>query len=112
MADEPDVSADTISKLSPSKQIERNDGSEALEHAPGSRMRRMGGQAWIADTCDQRVHLKPLRQQHGCLLGPLYPQRGGSGTADGQEGLECSWCRASKLTGLQEGIILCRGNPC
>ena len=28
MADEPDVSTDTISKLSPSRQIERNDGSE------------------------------------------------------------------------------------
>jgi len=41
MADEPDVSADTISKLSPSKQIERNDGSEALEHALASRMRGM-----------------------------------------------------------------------
>ena len=41
MADEPDVSADTICKLSPSTQIERNDGSEALEHAPGSSMRRM-----------------------------------------------------------------------
>ena len=60
MADEPDGSADTISKLSPSKQIERNDGSEALEHALGSSMRRMGRQAWIADTSDQRVHLKPL----------------------------------------------------
>ena len=31
MADEPDVSADTISNLSPSTQIERNDGSEALD---------------------------------------------------------------------------------
>jgi hypothetical protein len=41
MADEPDVSADAIGKLSSSKQIERNDGSEALEHAPGGGMRRM-----------------------------------------------------------------------
>jgi len=29
---EPDVPADTISKLSPSEQIKRNDGSEAHEH--------------------------------------------------------------------------------
>jgi hypothetical protein len=41
MADEPDISADIISKLSPAEQIERDDGSEAFEHAPGSSMRRM-----------------------------------------------------------------------
>ncbi len=71
MADESDASADLISKLNPSKQIERNDGSKALEHALGSSMRRMGGQAWIADTSDQRVHFQPLRKHYGCLLGPL-----------------------------------------
>jgi hypothetical protein len=41
MADEPDVSADTISKLSPSSQVEGYDGSEALEHTPGNFVRRM-----------------------------------------------------------------------
>jgi hypothetical protein len=71
MADEPDVSADPIRNLSPSTQIERNDGAEALEHTLGRRMCRMGGQAWIPDTRDQRVHLKPLRKQHGGLLGAL-----------------------------------------
>jgi len=71
MADEPDVSADTISKFSPSMHIERNDGSEALEHTLGRSMRRMRRQAWIPDTGDQRMSLKLLRKQHGCLLGPL-----------------------------------------
>ena len=41
MADEPDALADAIGKLRPSQQIERNDGAEALEHALGSRVRRM-----------------------------------------------------------------------
>ncbi len=71
MADEPDVSADPIRKLSPAKQIERDDGSEALEHALGRRMRRMGGQAGIPDPRDQRVPRKPLRKQPGGLLGAL-----------------------------------------
>lgn len=71
MADEPDVLADIISKLSPSTQIERNDGSEAIEYTLGNSMRRMGGQAWVPDPSDQRALLQPLRKQHGCLLGPL-----------------------------------------
>ena len=35
--------ADAIGKLSSSTQIERNDGSEALEHAPGRRVRGVRG---------------------------------------------------------------------
>lgn len=115
MADEPDVSTDTISNLRPSKQIERNDGSEALEHALGNRMRRMCGQAWIPDTRDQRVSLKPLRQQHGGLLGSLYAQRERSGAANSKKGFERAWCRASQLARLPEGvpesIVFGRGDP-
>ena len=71
MANEPNVSADTIRKLSSPKQIERNNGSEALEHTLRRRMRRVGQQAWIPDTSHQRVHLKPFCKHHGCLLSPL-----------------------------------------
>jgi hypothetical protein len=41
MAYETGVSADSISKLGPSAQVERDDGSEAFEHALGNIMRRM-----------------------------------------------------------------------
>jgi hypothetical protein len=41
MADEPDVTADSIGKFSPSTQIERSDRTETLEYAHGSSMRRM-----------------------------------------------------------------------
>lgn len=71
MADEPHVAADRISHLSAATQIERDDGSEALEHALGRRVRRVCRQAWIPDTHDQRVLLKPLRKQHGRLLSSL-----------------------------------------
>ena len=116
MADEPDVPADTISKRSPSTQIERNDRSEAFEHSPSNRMRRMRGQTGIPHASDERVPLKPLRKRHGCLLSPLYAERESSRTPNGKKGFERSRCRASQLARLPEGVPECivfrDGDPC
>ena len=92
MADESDVSADSIGDLSSPTHIKRDDGSESLEYALGDSMRRMRGQAWVSDASDQRMHLKSLREQHGCLLSPFQPKREGPGTTDCEERLKRSWC--------------------
>ena len=107
MADEADVPADKISTLSTSTQIERNDRSEALEHSPRNRMRRMRGRAGIPHTSDVRVPLEPLRKRHGCLLGPLYAERESSRVPNGKKGFERSRCRASQLARLPEGAPEC-----
>ncbi len=92
MADESDASTDSIGDLSSSKHIKRDDGSESLEYALGDSMRRMRGQARVTDASDHRMRLKPLCEQHGCLLGPFQSKREGPGAADCEERLERSWC--------------------
>jgi hypothetical protein len=86
------MSADSIGNFNPPTHIERDDGSESLEHTLGDSMRRMRGQAWVSGASDQRMHLKPFSEQHGCLLCPFQPKREGPGTTYCEERLKRSWC--------------------